>query len=330
MSSRAPVVSVTHHPAPVDLNDIALFVEVVDAGGFSAAARRLRSPKSSVSRGVLRLEKALGARLLHRSTRAVSLTDVGQAYYTHAQIALRDLKQATRTVVDAPLIPRGTLRVSAPTDVGAEVLPVMVAAFVTRYPEVSVEVELSAQDIDLVEGRFDVAVRSGEVRDLSLVVRKLQQMNFRLYGSPSYLNRFGTPETIEDLPSRSFVLFRPTNGVNVWHLRCGNEERERSVTVRGSVTSNDLSFVRRAAVAGSGLALLPGLVGRELVARGELAPVLPDWWAAGPPLLLVLPTRQQLPAKVRAFCDFLLQFFPQDHEPKAPQKGNAITIAVPR
>lgn len=327
MARPPPATTRWHSSEPIDLNDIALFVQVVDAGGFSAAARRLRSPKSSVSRGVSRLERLLGARLLHRSTRAVTLTDVGRAYHERAQAALHDLHEASRAVAEAPVTPRGTLRVAAPTDVGAEVLPTLVAAFLALYPEVLVEVELSTRDLDLVEGRFDVAIRAGEVRDLSVVVRKLQDVDFRLYAAPSYLSGAGEPRTLAELSSRSCVLYRPTGGACVWRLQ--SAEGEQAVTVHGPVASDDMSFVRRAAIAGAGIAFLPDLVGRELVARGELAPVLPGYWAAGPPLFLVLPTTQQLPPKVRAFCDFLLDAFPQSRV-RRPHHGRAIPVVVPR
>jgi DNA-binding transcriptional LysR family regulator len=328
MPRRPPTVSTWQPTDPVDLNDIALFVRVVEAGGFSAAARHLRSPKSSVSRGVSRLERSLGARLLHRSTRAVTLTDVGRAYHERVRAALGDLLEASRAVAEASPTPRGTLRVAAPTDVGAEVLPPLVAAFVALYPEVRVEVELSTRDVDLVEGGFDVAIRAGAVRDLSVVARKLQDIDFRLYAAPSYLRRVGEPRRLEDLATRPCVLYRPAGGACVWRLH--DDHGEHEVTVRGSAAADDMTFVRRAAVAGAGVAFLPDLVGRQLVERGELAPVLAGYRAAGPPLYLILPTSRQLPSNVRAFCDFLLDAFPQSRRPGRSAKRRAIPVDVPR
>jgi DNA-binding transcriptional LysR family regulator len=319
---------------PLDLNDVAMFVHVVDAGGFSAAARRLGSPKSSVSRGVLRLEKQLGVRLLHRSTRAVSMTESGHGYYARAKSALRDLNDASSEVVGSPESPRGTLRVSAPTDVGSEVLPSLVAGFVAKYPDVRVEVELSTRAPDLIEERYDVGVQAGEVKDLSLVIRKLQDMDFKLYAAPEFVRQHKAPKSLAELGSKACVLFRPQAGKCVWRLIHGSTGRE--VTVRGPVASDDMSFVRRAAVAGAGIALLPSLVGDALVARGELVAVLKDFSAAGPPLFLVLPSVKHMPAKVRVFCDFLLEAFPQSlnrrqgaKREKAGAQPASYRIAVP-
>jgi DNA-binding transcriptional LysR family regulator len=210
----------------LDLNDVAMFVQVVDAGGFSAAARRMGSPKSSISRGVLRLERVLGQRLLQRSTRAISLTEAGRAYYDRANTALSDLQLANSEVVDTPQTPRGTSRVSAPTDVGAEVLPELVASFVARFPDVSVEVELSTRSPHLVEERYDLGIQAGAVKDLSLVVRKLQDMDFRLYAAPSFVAGHRPIRSLTDLGGHPCVLFRSSQG-NAFGA-CSKENRKRT------------------------------------------------------------------------------------------------------
>ncbi|AKU99432.1 Transcriptional regulator, LysR family [Labilithrix luteola] len=293
----------------LDLNDVATFVEVVQAGSFSQAARRLASPKSTVSRRVARLERALSVRLMHRTTRSLALTAAGKSYYERAAAALGQLHAAGHATEAQQESARGSLRVSAPTDIGSEVLPRICAAFSARYPDVYVEVELSPRAPDFISGGYDLGIRAGRQTDSSLVVRKLQEMTFRLYAAPSYLAEHGTPKSAAALKKYPCVLFKPKNGSCRWRLR--GARLESDVIVTGRVGSDDISFVRRATVAGAGIGLLPDLVGAHLVAAGELIPVLPDLWAVGPALFVVTPSSEHLPLRVRVFRDFLVEHFPQ-------------------
>ncbi len=293
----------------LDFNDVVAFVEVVVAGSFSQAARRLGSPKSTLSRRVARLEQALSVRLLQRTTRSFALTPAGQSYYERASVAVGLLDAASDATEAQQEAPRGVVRVTAPTDVGAEVLPRIVADFVARYPDVRVEVELSPRAAEFIAGGYDLGIRAGRQEDSSLVVRRLQEMAFRLYAAPAHLAAHPPPRTIAALAQQRCVLFRPKGGSCRWQL-CGRRG-EVAVEVTGPVASDDMSFVRRAAVAGAGIALLPELVGHHLVEAGELAPVLADAWAVGDTLYLVTPSTQHLPLRVRAFRDFLTASFPQ-------------------
>ncbi|HXV92662.1 MAG TPA: substrate binding domain-containing protein, partial [Pseudonocardia sp.] len=253
-------------------------------------------------------------RLLHRTTRSLALTEAGRAYHGRVAAALAELGDAAAAAVEAREVPRGTVRLSTPPDVGAEVLPALIAAFVARYPEVRVEIELSADPRDLVEGGYDLALRGGRPRGPSLTAHKLQDNAFRLYAAPAYLARAGVPGGPGDLAGHTCVLFRPWGGRCRWRLRrdgdgLGGERVEVSVT--GPVAANDLSFVRRAAVAGAGIALLPELVGAAAVRGGGLEGVLPELSADGLPLYLVHPAARHLPLAVRALRDHLLEHFPR-------------------
>ena len=170
------------------------------------------------------------------------------------------------------------------------------------------DVELLADSPKLVENGFDLALRGGQQPDSALVIRKLQDIAFRLYASPSYLENCSTPTTPEQLADHDCVLFRARGGKLLWKL-CG-PGGEVEVSVRGTIASNDLSFVRRTAIAGSGIALLPELVGEPIRQAGQLASVLPKYLAEGNAMYIVYPSTQHLPLKVRAFRDFLLEHFP--------------------
>jgi DNA-binding transcriptional LysR family regulator len=214
----------------LDLGDVATFVRVVDSGGFTAAARALHAPKSSVSRRVKRLEQRLGAQLLHRSTRAISLTDAGRDFHRRVAAALAEVGDAVTAVVDAREVPRGVVRFTAPPDLGAEVLPALLATFAAELPLVRLDVDLLAQTPDLVEAGYDLAVCVGRPREHQLTIGKLQDMTLRLYASPGYLaGAGGPPTTVAELADHSCVLFRAERGRARWrlHRRPGGRWRAR-------------------------------------------------------------------------------------------------------
>ncbi len=295
-----------------ELSDVAVFAHVVEAGGFTAAARVLQAPKSSISRRVSRLEGSLGTRLLQRTTRSVSLTEAGQAYYERVAAALAALDEAAAVAAETVQSARGVVRLAAPPDVGGEVLPVLLARFCRRHPEVEVEVTLSATLADVVEGRFDLALRNGRYpADTALVVTRLQKSVFRLYAAPDYLAGRAAPRTRDELPEHQCVLFRPEQGRCRWRLYDEDTGDSGDVVVRGPIRGNDMSFVRRAAAAGAGIALLPDLVGDRAVASGHLAPVLPRQHGDGESLYLVHPSTRFVPLRVRVLRDFVLEHFPR-------------------
>jgi DNA-binding transcriptional LysR family regulator len=288
----------------VDLNDVATFVRVADGGGFTAAANTLGVPKSTVSRSLARLERVLGVRLVHRTTRALALTEAGRAYYDRVRDAVTGVAEATADVVDLGKEPRGSIRVTAPVDVGQALLADVVARFVERYPQVRFELTLTSRVVDLVAEGFDVALRASLMRDSSLVARRLGSTTMGLYASPAYLKRRGVPKTPGDLASHERLRFRASRGPVVLET---DTQKER-VVMEGGIEADDLLFIRRLIEAGAGIGLLPLFLARrgEKGERDGLTRVLPAWTLRGPSLSLVAPSARHEPRRVKLFREFLL------------------------
>jgi DNA-binding transcriptional LysR family regulator len=312
----------------MDLNRVAVFVRVVEDQGFTAAAQTLGLPKSSVSRAVGLLEAELGVRLLQRSTRRVSLTEAGAAFYERASRGLAGVEEAAAAVADMQGALRGSIRLTAPVDAGALLLAAPLARFARRNPRVHVELVLTGRVVDLVEEGFDLALRAGQLRDGSLVARKLGESDGGVFASPRYLARRGTPAAVADLARHRCVLFRPARGRATWALT-GPEGEER-VEVAGPLGADDLSFLRRALLAGVGLGLLPSFVCARDVERGRLARVLPAYRAFAAPLHLVYPSARYVPRRVTALRDFLLASLLGGRGPWALRAGPAAGASPPR
>ncbi|HKO51039.1 MAG TPA: LysR family transcriptional regulator [Polyangiaceae bacterium] len=292
----------------MDLNQVAVFARVVELGSFTAAAKQLGLPKSSVSRTVSRLEDVLGVRLLQRTTRQLHLTEAGEAYYERARVSLAGLEEAASAAMNLSAEPRGTVRMSAPTDIGVMNLGELVARFVRKYPLVHVEISLSSRFVDLVAEGFDLALRAGKLADSSLVTRKIGSDSLGLFASPGYLRRRGKPKTVTDLASHDCVLFRGSHGKSEW-LLTGPQGEER-IGVRGPLNADEMAFVQQAVTAGVGIALLPVIGVRLAAARGaQPLPVrlLPEYSVSGASLQLVSPSSRFQSASVIAFRDFLVR-----------------------
>lgn len=247
-------------------------------------------------------------RLLQRTSRALSPTDAGRALFEEAQPhvhALRSVSDVVSAMVDTP---RGSLRVTAPNDLGDVFLAGVFAQFVARYPDVSLDVVLTPRIVDLVAEGFDVAIRADTLRDSSLVARKLGESDGALFASPEYLSRRGTPRTLEDLGAHEHVLAREQRN---YVLEPSGKERGEKVTVQvtGRLHADDFSFVRSAVLAGGGIGLLPTLMADDAQREGKLVRVLPAWaWRDGAFYLLHASGRH-VPRKIAVFRDFLVEAF---------------------
>lgn len=290
----------------MDLNRISSFVRVVSEGSFTAAAKSLGLPKSSVSRSVAQLEEELGIRLLHRTTRRLRLTDGGTALYERVARALVDIEQATEAASDMQSELRGAVRVTAPVDLGVAILGGVVARFARRHPNISVELLLTGRVVDLVAEGVDLAVRVGPLRDSSLIARRVGELDASLYASRAYIARRGVPGSVEELPAHACILFRPTLGKALWKLRKWDGEA-RDVVVTGPVAADDLAFVKKATLAGAGIALLPSFLCSREVERGKLVPVLHEWSSRGGVLHVAYPSARFVPQRVVAFREHLLR-----------------------
>lgn len=283
----------------MNLKEVLVFAQVVRSGSFTAAARELGMQKSSASRRVSDLEERLGVRLLQRTTRTLQLTDEGRIYYEHCQRALAELDEAEEALAGLHATPRGVLRVTAPLSFGF--LGGHIGAFLQKYPEVRIELVCTDRLVDLVEERYDVAIRAGRLPDTSLIARRLGDLPRHLYASPAYLRRRKTPKRPADLEGHALLAFG--TGEPDWKL-VGPEGAWEAKPAAGLVV-NDYDLLRDAVVGGAGIALLPEPICAEAEGEGRLRRVLPDWSAVETPIQAVYPSTRHLPARVKAFVDFL-------------------------
>lgn len=291
------------------LDLLVVFVDVVEAGSLTAAALRRGVPKSTVSRSLTRLEDALGARLLERGARRVTLTAEGHSLYTQASPHLAGLREAACTIGDRPGELKGLLRFTAPGDFAEASLGELMIRFTARHPGLRVEVDLSARMVDLVSEGFDLALRATpRVTDPAMVARELTNGNVQLFASPGYLARRPAPRTPAELAGHAMVLFRPKDGRSEWVLAGPGKEVVR-VEAEGRIGGNEFAFIRSALRAGAGVGPLPNFSGAVDVDAGRLVRVLPEWEMPMSPIWLVYPAAKHIPRRVKAFRDFLLESF---------------------
>lgn len=290
-----------------DLNNIRYLLEAADSGSFSAAARLFGVPPSLVSRKIARLEEEVGARLFQRTTRSLTLTDAGQVFLGHARTAMQSLSQAHELLGDREGTPTGRVRLSAPAGM-AEALWPLVSTFLTRHPGVRVEMELADRYVDLVEERFDLAIRSGpESRFDRLVGRRLVDAPRRLFASPGYLKLHGTPRLVSDLKNHACVILGSRAERVTWSVHVG--KRSQNVVVEGRIAVNEARLAAECAADGFGIAFLPLAVCAKHVAAGKLQRVLPRASGGEVGLWLVYPDRH-LPAASRALAEFIVSELP--------------------
>lgn len=291
-----------------NLTDIAIFVKVVELSSFTAAAEALEMSQPVVSKAVTRLEEKLGARLLNRTTRRLSLTEAGSELYGRSVRALAEIENAELEVARFQTEPRGLLRVSAPMSFSILQLGPAIQGFLTRFPGVTLELSLDDRQVDLVEEGFDVAVRIGRLQDSNLIARKIAPCRQVLCASPAYLAQRGEPERPEDLLEHSCILYSLLSAPREWRLE-GPEGELHTVPINGSIQSNNGLVNRAAALAGAGIVLLPTFYLGEQLRSGTLKPVLCKFKPQELAVYAVYPERRNLMPKVRAFVDFLATTF---------------------
>lgn len=293
----------------VDPADLALFAHVAELGSLSRAAEKVGLPKSTVSRRLTALEALLGERLLLRTTRRQSLTEFGNLLLEHARqivaevdavVALRERRRAA---------PSGRLRVSMPADIANLLLAEALVAFAAKYPDITLELDLSARRVDLLSEGFDLAVRIGDLPgEGPLVARRLSTLAAGLYASPTYIDRHGAPQAPDDLLHHQSVRLLGRDGEPVrWTLVKG--EQRWDAVPPGRVTANSPETLIRLARAGAGIAAVPDIFAAHDVERGLLRRLLTDWSVPGQPASAVFPGRKLMPAKTRVFVDMLLEVF---------------------
>lgn len=282
------------------------FARVAETGSFSAAARALNLSKSLISRQVSALEAELGARLMSRTTRSLTLTEAGRGYYEQVARILAQMEEADLSVSQLQATPRGKLRVNAPMSFSLLRLAPVLPDFLALYPEIDVDVSMNDRRVDLMEEGFDLAIRIGRLADSSLVARKLGPMQRIVCASPAYFAEHGLPKAPADLRTHACLCYSNADTVDEWRFSEPNG-RPITVEVKGRVRANNGDLLRLAALRGLGLVDLPNfLVGADIEA-GTLVPVLQDFIRQEGGVYAVYPHALYLPPKIRVFIDFLAE-----------------------
>jgi DNA-binding transcriptional LysR family regulator len=287
----------------VDLDDIAVFAKVVQAGSFSQAARLLDMPNTTVSAKVARLEKRLGVTLIQRTTRKLHITAAGRAYFERCVRGLAEIETAEAEISSARAQPRGLLRITVTGQIAHSVLPHLATEYIRKYPEMKVEVIVANRVVDLVGEGIDLGIRAAELKDSTLVARRLLSFTVTLWASAPYLAQRGTPREPADLVRHHCLIFSRF-GAHARRLTNGREKAE--LPYNGRIVVDDLETLRSFALAGTGIAPLPDFLCHAYARDNRLVPVLPGWSLTKGALSVVYPSQPFVPAKVRAFIDLAI------------------------
>jgi len=299
------------------LSAIQVFAQVVEAGSFAKAADRLGLSTSAASRHVAELEGHLQTRLLNRTTRRVSLTESGRAFYERAVQLLGDLAEAEQEASSAAVVPRGTIRLTTAINFGVRHVAPAIAEFMARHPEVRFDVSLSDRVVDLVEEGLDLAIRIGPPGGDNLVARKLGETRLVPCASPEYLAKHGAPKTPEELERHNCLTYEYVSPRHVWRFR-DRAGTERAVRVSGRLHSNNGDLLAEVAAEGAGIVFEPAFIVGPEVRAGRLVPLLQEFVPPPVPIYALYPSRKHLSAKVRRFVEFLTERFAGAEDWSAP------------
>ena len=286
----------------MDLDAIAVFVKVVEAGSFSGAARLLKMPKTTVSAKVAALEKRLGTILIQRTTPKLSVTEAGEHYFRHCANAVREIELGEAALLATQDTPTGLLKVTSPIDLGHTLLPKIVHAYLEQYPGTSVELNLSNRISDLVGEGIDLAIRAGRLDDSSLIAKRFMPITINLWASPAYLGRAGSPLHPRELPKHLLIAL---SAMRTSLLTNGKSSVQ--VTIASRVLTDDFEAVKAMVIAGEGIGWLPDFIVAGAVAAGTLLPVLPNWKTEDVGgFHFVYPSKKYASPKVQAFIAIAL------------------------
>lgn len=294
------------------IDELVAFVQIVESGSISAAARKLDLAKSVISARLAALEARLAVTLLRRTTRSMALTDAGKAFHQQAKEILARLEEASleaATTGGADGRLRGLLRLTAPLSFGATHLGALLMPFLARHPDLRCEIELDDRAADLLEGKFDLAIRIGRLPDSSLIARRVGESRRVVCCSPAYLERKGHPAHPDDLRHHEFIGYANSSSANLWTLRGPDGATFTAAAPRPRIVANNGEVIRDAAIAGLGLAVLPCFIVDTALRSGELLPVLTRFEPVPETIQLVYTQERQLPLKTRALIDYLVAAF---------------------
>ena len=298
----------------LNLNDFLLFVQVVDRGGFTAASRTLRTPKSTLSHRIQQLETDLGVRLLNRTSRKFGMTDAGEDFYRHAVAMLREAEMAENAIRHRLSEPSGTIRCTGGVATMQFAMPDIISDFLAQYPKVNIVVHAVDRAVDIVGENYDIAIRahSDPLPDSTLVQRTLAPAPWFLFAGSDYLDANGEPEKPQDLRDHPSLFMMRTGVDPVWRLRHARQARNQVViALTPRLLSDDMVGLQEAAIKGLGIVALPGYICRAAVKSGALRRVLPNWIAGNSTITALIPYRKGLLPSVRAFLDHLAAEFPK-------------------
>lgn len=293
-----------------EIGAIPIFVAVVEKGGFTAAADRLGISKSAVSKRITQLEARLDVQLLHRSTRRISLTEAGESYFRHAVEALAAANAAEDAVAQLQRAPQGRLSINAPMSFGRLHVAPLIPEFLKRNPGIEIDLVMDDRIVDLVEGGFDASIRAGVLPDSSLIARKLAPSHNVLCAAPDYLAKHGQPSEPMDLLDHNCLHYAYFAGAHEWTFLGADEPI--TVETAGNYQVNNSEALREALIGGCGIGRLPTFVAGPDLAAGRLVRLLGQYGMPSQTIYVVFPERRHLPAKVRAFVDFVVERFGTD------------------
>ena len=303
---------------------VSVFAKVVEQGSFARAAERLAMSTSAISRHVADLEAHLETRLLNRTTRRLSLTETGQAFFERCVQLLADLEEAEEAVSSAAVVPRGTLKLTCSISFGVRHLAAAIAEFARRHPQLRFDVELSDRTVDIVDEGIDLAIRIGEIGSRSLIARKIGVSQLVCCAAPSYLASHPAPKVPADLASHACLSYEYSPERNVWRFR-DRRGNEHEVRIAGPAHANNGQMLCALAVAGMGIHLEPDFIVAPDVRTGRLVTLLPDFMPPAIDIYAAYPSRRHLSMKVRAFVDFLLARYAGNAEWMMPPLGPRAT-----
>ncbi|MBE8233019.1 MAG: LysR family transcriptional regulator [Endozoicomonadaceae bacterium] len=290
------------------LSAMKLYCQIVDVGQLSIAADQLNLSKGAVSKQLAKLEAHLGGRLLNRTTRRLSPTEAGIAFYERAKLILESVDEAECVVTGLTAEPRGTLKITAPMSFGLQHLGTLLAKYQQKYPKVNIDISLHDRQIDLLEEGYDLALRIATLKDSSLIVRRLAPCHIVMCASPAYLQQYGEPKTPNDLKNHQCLLYTYSDSVNYWTLE-NTIGKKKHIPITGSLTANNGNLICNAMLKGMGIAHLPTFIVGDALRKGTAKIIMSDWHLKKQDISLLYPSSKHLSAKVRAFVDLAVEHF---------------------
>lgn len=287
----------------MELDSIAVFVKVVQAGSFSKAAVLLGMPNTTVSAKVAQLEKRLGITLIQRTTRKLNVTPAGQAYFKKCLNALEEIRKAESELSTSEKNPSGILRITAANDTGHTIVPVLISRYLKKYPEMKVELIITNRVVDLVGEGVDIGVRAGELEDSSLRSKKLTSAMMVFMASPAYLKKHGTPTHLNQLNDHHLMRF--TEFPETLSLDRSDQKRPDKIKIKGRILADDLETLKKFTILGEGITLLPAFLCEEELRTGKLVHILKTWLKTSGYFTLVHHAQKFISPKIRAFFDLI-------------------------